>query len=134
MFRRVMLCGGVIALVAGLAVPAAGAPAGFDALVGAWVRREGGYVILIRAVGEGGELDAYYYNPNPLPFARARALRQGDTLRAVFELRAAGYDGSTYELRYDAASDQWLGSYYQAVAKQSFEVQFARVKTQSPRR
>jgi hypothetical protein len=45
-----------------------------------------------------------------------------------FELRAGGYNGSTYTLKYDAASDRLKGVYYQAVAKQKFEVVFVRAK------
>ena len=47
-------------------------------------------------------------------------------LRADFELRAGGYAGSTYTLGYDPAKDQLKGIYYQAVAKQMFEVIFVR--------
>jgi hypothetical protein len=47
-------------------------------------------------------------------------------VHARFELRAAGYDGSSYELRLDAASGRLIGTYYQAVAKQAYEVQFTR--------
>jgi hypothetical protein len=43
-----------------------------------------------------------------------------------FEVQAGGYAGSTYELTYDAATDQIKGIYYQAVVKQKFEVYFAR--------
>jgi hypothetical protein len=111
------------------AAKAASTPAAaidLDRLTGAWVRPDGGYVILIKSVAAGGELQAMYFNPNPLPFAKARASREGGVLRAQFELRAGGYNGSTYELRYDPATDRLTGTYYQAVAKQSFEVQFAR--------
>jgi uncharacterized protein (DUF2147 family) len=97
-----------------------------DVLKGAWVRPDGGYVIVIKSVGAGGELDAMYYNPNPLPFAKAQARRDGQLLRADFELRAGGYAGSTYTLGYDSAKDQLKGIYYQAVAKQTFEVIFVR--------
>ena len=95
-------------------------------LAGAWVRPDGGYVIVIKSIGPGGELQAMYFNPNPLPFAHARAAREGGVLRAEFELRAGGYNGSTYKLRYDPASDSLVGTYFQAVAKQSFDVRFAR--------
>ncbi len=47
-------------------------------------------------------------------------------LRATFELRAGGYDGSVYELGYDRATDRLVGSFYQAVAKQRFDVVFER--------
>ncbi len=111
------------------AAKGASAPAAaidLDRLTGAWVRPDGGYVILIKSVGPSGELQAMYFNPNPLPFAKAQASREGGALRAQFELRAGGYNGSTYELRYDPTTDRLTGTYYQAVAKQSFEVQFAR--------
>jgi uncharacterized protein (DUF2147 family) len=110
----------------GASAPAPAAPIGLDRLTGAWVRPDGGYVIVIKSVGPGGELQAMYFNPNPLPFAKAQATREGGAIRAQFELRAGGYNGSTYELRYDPATDRLTGTYYQAVAKQSFEVQFAR--------
>jgi hypothetical protein len=109
-------------------VPAAPSVAQKDVnvLKGAWARPDGGYIILIKGIAADGTLDAMYFNPNPLPFAVARAVQEGGTLRASFELRAGGYGGSTYELIYDPASDRLKGVYYQAVAKQSFDVQFAR--------
>ena len=53
-------------------------------------------------------------------------MQEGAKLRAFFELRAGGYDGSTYELAYDPATDRLKGIYYQAVVKQKFEVSFVR--------
>ena len=100
--------------------------AGLEVLKGAWVRPDGGYVIVIKSVGAAGELDAMYYNPNPLPFAKAQARRDGQLLRAEFELRAGGYAGSTYTQGYDSATDRLKGIYYQAVARQTFEVIFVR--------
>ena len=97
-------------------------------LVGRWVRPDGGYVITIRAVDADGKLDASYANPNPLPFYTAEATRDGGVIKLFFELRAGGYNGSTYKLTYDQASDQLRGVYYQAVARQQFEVAFARAK------
>jgi hypothetical protein len=110
----------------GASFPAAVARADMKLLKGAWVRPDGGYRIAIKSVGRDGRLEATYFNPNPLPFAKAQASREGETLRAFFELRAGGYDGSTYELTYDPASDRLMGTYYQAVAKQKFDVFFAR--------
>jgi len=100
-------------------------PVTLDALKGTWVRPDGGYLIVIRNVGPQGQLDAMYFNPKALPFAKAEA-RRGVSLRAHFELRAGGYDGSTYDLTYDPASDRLRGTYYQAVAKQKFDVYFTR--------
>ena len=101
-------------------------PINFDALKGAWVRPDGGYTIAIKSIGPNGQIEAMYFNPNPLPFAKAQALRQGTALHAFFEIRAGGYAGSTYELTYDPATDRLMGIYSQAVAKQKFEVYFVR--------
>lgn len=109
------------------ALAQAAAPA-YGALVGRWVRPDGGYVITIRAVDASGKLDAGYANPSPLPFYTAQASRDGSVIKAFFELRAGGYDGSTYTLVYDPAKDVLRGVYYQAVARQRFDVTFERVK------
>ena len=116
--------------IAQLAVPAAPAisePA-FSSLAGRWVRPDGGYVINIRSVDAAGKLQADYANPNPLPFARAEATRDGKTIKLYFELRAGGYNGSTYTLTYDPTSDTLKGAYFQAVAQQKFDVYFIRAK------
>ena len=100
--------------------PAAQADSAFAALPGRWVRPDGGYVINIRRV------DADYANPNPLPFSRAEATRDGNTITLFFELRAGGYNGSTYTLTYDPANDVLKGVYFQAVAQQKFDIHFTR--------
>ena len=100
----------------------------FSALPGRWVRPDGGYVINIRSVDAGGKLDASYANPNPLPFASAEAMREGKLIKLFFELRAGGYNGSTYTLTYDPAADVLRGVYYQAVVQQKFDVYFTRAK------
>ena len=110
----------------GAAAPAVVENIGIDVLKGTWVRPDGGYMIAIRTIAPNGQLEAMYFNPNPLPFAKAQAVQDGATLRAFFELRAGGYDGSTYELAYDPATDRLKGIYYQAVVKQKFEVSFVR--------
>jgi hypothetical protein len=110
------------------AVVTPGSPKSFGVLTGRWVRPDGGYVISVKAVDDSGKLDASYANPNPLPFYTAEVTRNGDALKVFFELRAGGYNGSTYTLTYDATSDQLKGVYYQAVAKQKFEVVFVRTK------
>lgn len=98
----------------------------FGVLPGRWVRPDGGYVINIRSVDGSGKLDASYANPNPLPFTRAEATRDGAAIRLFFELRAGGYNGSTYTLTYDPASDTLKGVYFQAVAQQKFNIYFTR--------
>ena len=100
----------------------------FSALPGRWVRPDGGYVITIKSVDARGKLDAAYANPNPLPFSRAEAVRDGKTIRLFFELQAGGYNGSTYTLSHDPANDTLKGVYYQAVMQQKFDVYFTRAK------
>jgi uncharacterized protein (DUF2147 family) len=124
-----ILSGAVPACAQGVKpVPGDSAPAsaGLDALKGNWVRPDGGYTIAIKGIGPDGQLEAMYFNPNPLPFARAQAVQEGTALRVSLELRAGGYSGSTYELTYDPAGDRLKGIYYQAVAKQRYEIYFVR--------
>jgi len=87
-----------------------------------------GYVITIKAVDVTGKLDGGYENPNPLPFYTGVATSDGGVLKLFFELRAGGYGGSTYTLTFDATDDRLKGVYYQAVAKQKFEVVFDRAR------
>lgn len=95
-------------------------------LRGSWIRPDGGYTIEIKGISPNGQLEAMYFNPAALPFSKAQAIQEGKTLRVFFELRAGGYGGSTYELTYDLVSDRLTGVYYQAIAKQRFDVVFTR--------
>ena len=115
----------VLALGAGIASVQA---QGFDVLQGRWVRPDGGYTLTIKSVDANGKLDAAYANPNPLPFAKAEASRDGKTIKVFLELRAGGYNGSTYTLTYDPVNNVLKGVYYQAVAQQKFDVYFVRVR------
>jgi uncharacterized protein (DUF2147 family) len=117
-----------VALAQSLPVPVTNSAPAFSVLVGQWTRTQGPYVISINAVDDSGRLDASYANPKPLPFYRAEATRDGNALKLYFELRAAGYGGSTYTLNYDAASDSLRGVYDQVVVKQKFDVVFNRTK------
>jgi hypothetical protein len=107
---------------------AVGSP--FAVLKGRWVRPDGGYMIDIQQVGTDGRLQAAYANPRPLPFARAEAVLDGKTLKLFLELRAGGYNGSTYTLQYDPADDTLKGAYYQAVAREKYPVRFHRLPAQ----
>src|SRR6266481_2705576 len=94
------------------------AKGGFGVPPRPWVPVQGGYVITINSVDADGRLDASYANPRPLPFHTAVATSDGNSLKLFFELRAAGYNGSTYTLSYDAANDRLTGVYDQVVVKQ----------------
>jgi len=119
----------IAALVLGALAREAGAQGSdFTQLLGNWVRPDGGYTITIRGVDSGGKLQASYANPNPLPFSRAEVSRDGKTIKLFFELRAGGYNGSTYTLTYDPATDRLAGVYYQAVQRKEYDVVFQRAK------
>ncbi len=100
----------------------------FQKLLGKWVRPDGGYILEIRSADEQGELDAGYFNPNPIHVAQAQASEQGSWIKVFIELRDVNYPGSTYTLAYDSAADQLKGVYFQAVERQQFEIQFERMK------
>jgi uncharacterized protein (DUF2147 family) len=129
----VVLAGAVVLFSgAALAQSSPGAQTGsaasaVDALVGRWARTEGPYVITINAVVDG-KLDASYANPRPLPFETAEVTRDGNTFNLFFRLRAGGYGGSTYTLKYDAETDSLRGVYNQVVVMQKFDVVFKRMK------
>jgi hypothetical protein len=106
---------------------AATAP-GVQQLKGRWMRPDGGYVIDVKTVEDGGTMDVAYFNPRPIRVSRAEASQEGSTIKVFLELRDIHYPGSTYTLTYDSASDQLKGVYYQAALQQRFEVVFVRMK------
>jgi hypothetical protein len=112
----------------GRATTAVTATAGFGPLRGRWLRPDGGYILDIRDVDASGKMEAVYLNPRPIHVARAEATRDGAALQVLVELRAPGYPGSTYTLRYEPQRDQLEGSYFQAALQQRFEVMFVRMK------
>jgi hypothetical protein len=107
---------------------AASATPAFEKLKGRWLRDSGGYIIEIRSVGPGGKLEAAYFNPKSIHVGKAEASRQGEVLKVFVELRDVNYPGSTYTLAYDAKGDRLVGRYFQAVAGETFDVYFVRLK------
>lgn len=107
---------------------AASASFDFQALVGKWVRPDGGYVISVRSVDPDGHVDAGYFNPRPINVSRAEASAEGNAVKLFIELQAAGYPGSTYELIYDPGNDALVGVYFQAAMQQRFQVHFVRTE------
>jgi len=97
-------------------------------LVGKWQRPDGGYIVEIKSLDEGGKLDVAYFNPNPIHVSRAVAWRDKGTSKLVVELHDINYPGSTYTLEYNPQSDQLFGQYFQAALRETFEVVFSRLK------
>jgi uncharacterized protein (DUF2147 family) len=144
MMRMRHALAGAIAVLAGALMPfgpvsraaaeqpptaAAKAVPAFEKLKGRWLRDTGGYIIEIRSVGPGGKLDAAYFNPKSINVGTAEASQQGGVVKVSVELRDVNYPGSTYTLTYDAKNDRLVGRYYQAVAGETFDVYFVRLKT-----
>jgi hypothetical protein len=107
------------------AAPGAG-PINVKRFEGFWIRPDGGYVLDIRGIGNDGHVKAAYYNPQPIKVERAELREKNGTVELVVELRDVNYPGSTYTLRYEPTGDRLQGKYYQAVEKQTYEVEFVR--------
>lgn len=127
--RRLALVLGVLTIAAG------GATAGnrpetqeAEALAGRWVRPDGGYLLEISDIGVGGVLKAAYFNPRPINVARAQWRKSEGGLELFVELRDLNYPGSQYTLLYDPATDRLRGTYYQAVVKEAYDIEFWRVR------
>ena len=99
-----------------------------ERLVGRWIRPDGGYVLEIRSAQADGKLDAAYLNPRSIKVSRAEWRREEGRLLVFVELRDVNYPGSTYNLRFMPDKDSLVGAYYQAVQKQTFDVEFVRQK------
>jgi hypothetical protein len=100
----------------------------YQTLQGRWQRSDGGYVIDISGVDGAGTLKAAYFNPRPINVSKAEASIVGQSLRVFIELRDVNYPGSTYRLTYDPATDRLKGTYYQAALRESYDVEFGRLK------
>lgn len=81
----------------------------FQSLVGDWIRPDGGYVIKIRNVDRNGELDAGYFNPQPINVSRAVATAEDGKSNVFVKLQDKGYPGSTYTLVYHEKNDALVG-------------------------
>jgi hypothetical protein len=109
--------------------PASAPATSFEKLKGRWLRDTGGYVIEVRSVGPGGRVDAAYFNPASIHVGKAEASMKGRQVSLRVELRDVNYPGSTYTLAYDAKTDRLVGSYFQAVTGQTFDVYFVRMRS-----
>lgn len=100
----------------------------FQRLEGKWVRPDGGYVLELRNIKKDGSLTAAYFNPRPIRVFRAEVSKKDGAITLFVELRDMNYPGSTYKLQYDPATDRLTGTYFQAVERQTFNVEFVRVR------
>ena len=100
----------------------------FERIEGRWVRPDGGYILELRNIKKDGSISASYFNPRPIKVFRAKAGRKNGRITVVVELRDVNYPGSTYTLQYDVVSDRLKGTYFQAVHRQTFDIEFVRTR------
>ena len=97
-------------------------------IFGRWIRPDGGYMLDLKEIGKDGTLKAAYFNPNPINVYRAELGRKQGAITIFVELRDVNYPGSTYNLIYDLETDRLVGTYFQAVQKVTFNIEFMRGK------
>ena len=97
-------------------------------LIGRWVRPDGGYTLLIKAVNDDGSIDAEYFNPNPINVSKAKVSKESDKIDIFIKLRDIGYPGSFYTLVYEPDRDRLVGVYHHLVRKQNYDIYFVRAQ------
>jgi len=97
-------------------------------LEGRWVRPDGGYILELRKIKKDGSLMAAYFNPRPIKVYSAKWSRREGKINLFVELRDVNYPGSKYNLQYEPGVDRLKGTYFQAVEKQTFNIEFVRGK------
>ena len=95
-------------------------------LEGRWIRPDGGYVLELGEIKKDGSLKASYFNPRPIKVFSTKWSRKEGKINVFVELRDINYPGSKYNLQYDPKSDRLKGTYFQAVEKQTFDIEFVR--------
>jgi len=96
-------------------------------LTGKWLRYDGVYTLEITSVNKDGTLSAKYFNPDPIEVGPAKWSIKDKKLQVFVELEGA-YQKSNYNLVYDDNKKILVGTFYQAVAKETYEVYFNKVK------
>ena len=97
-------------------------------LEGQWVRPDGGYILELREIKKDGSVSAAYFNPRPINVFSAKWSRKDGKINLFVELRDVNYPGSSYNLQYEPWSDRLKGTYFQAVERQTFGIEFVRAK------
>lgn len=95
-------------------------------LKGKWTRVDGPYQIDIQEVFEAGDLKVSYSNPQPIHIGQSGWREKDGNLMVYIKLKDENYPGSIYRLNYIKEKDLLRGSYYQAVAKETYQVEFSR--------
>jgi hypothetical protein len=99
---------------------------GDSPLLGTWIRPDGGYEIHVLAVEPDGAAKVTYNNPDLVKVGEARVGETDGkpTLFVKFDDPPKGYPGSAYQLTLEG--EHLVGSYYQAVTKETYDIFFIR--------
>lgn len=103
-------------------------PADKEKLVGRWQRTDGGYIIELKNPGPEGKIDAGYFNPNPIIVGKTAWQNKEGRIIVMVELQDQNYPGSLYNLEYQPQGDMLIGTYFQAVERVSYNVEFIRLQ------
>jgi hypothetical protein len=95
-------------------------------IIGRWVRTDGGYILEFKEIGKDGVLKAAYFNPNSINVYQAKIQNSKSAITVFVELRDINYPGSTYNLIYEPETDRLLGTYFQAVERVTYDIEFVR--------
>jgi hypothetical protein len=96
-------------------------------LEGKWVRPDGGYQLVIEDIKADGSLKASYFNPSPIHVHEATWKAGKDGVHLFVEMRDVNYPGSKYSLVYIKEKNILEGEYFQAVARETYPVQFLKI-------
>lgn len=99
-----------------------------EKLVGRWQRADGGYIIELKNPTPEGLIEAGYFNPNPINVGKSGWQNKDGRLMVMVELQDQNYPGSLYNLEYQSHVDKLTGTYFQAVERVSYNVEFIRIK------
>jgi len=99
-----------------------------DKLKGYRLRTDGTYTIEIVALEEGRKLSAKYFNPNPINVGKAGWRIFNDETQIYMKLQDTKYPGCIYQLSFNENSEMLTGTYYQPLSKQTYKVDFKKIK------
>jgi uncharacterized protein (DUF2147 family) len=99
-----------------------------EKLVGRWQRTDGGYIIELKNPTSEGLIETGYFNPNPINVGKSSWQNKDGRLLVMVELQDQNYPGSLYNLEYQPHVDKLTGTYFQAVERVSYKVEFSRLK------
>ena len=122
----------ISAIVSTDTTPAMARPQDFEAMLkqleGRWQRTDGGYIIELSNPTPDGKIAAAYFNPNPINVGRSIWQNNAGKIIVTVELQDVNYPGSLYTLEFHPNENFLVGTYYQAVEKVNYNVEFRRLQ------